>query len=65
MNIEIKYYLKPLCCESDKEQARDEVNKIINEDFVGTFTVEFFIDKSNNLYVNEIAPRPQFRTLFN
>ena len=45
---------------SDKEQeARDEVNKIINEvHFVGTFTVEFFIDKSNNLYVNEIAPRP-------
>ena len=45
---------------SDKEQeARDEVNKIINEvHFVGTFTVEFFIDKSNQLYVNEIAPRP-------
>lgn len=45
---------------SDKEQeARDEVNKIINEvHFVGTFTVEFFIDKSNHLYVNEIAPRP-------
>lgn len=45
---------------SDKEQeARDELNKIINEvHFVGTFTVEFFIDKSNHLYVNEIAPRP-------
>ncbi|WP_141760161.1 ATP-grasp domain-containing protein, partial [Staphylococcus sp. HMSC078A08] len=26
--------------------------------FVGTFTVEFFIDKQNQLYVNEIAPRP-------
>ena len=25
---------------------------------MGTFTVEFFIDKENNLYVNEIAPRP-------
>ena len=45
---------------SDKEQeARGEINKIINEvHFVGTFTVEFFIDKSNHLYVNEIAPRP-------
>lgn len=44
----------------DKEQeARDEVNKIIeNIHFVGTFTVEFFIDTDNKLYVNEIAPRP-------
>lgn len=45
---------------SDKEQeARDEVQKITNKiHFVGTFTVEFFIDQSNHLYVNEIAPRP-------
>ncbi|WP_154837938.1 5-(carboxyamino)imidazole ribonucleotide synthase [Staphylococcus sp. Marseille-Q1834] len=45
---------------SDKEQeARDEVNKIIEAiHFVGTFTVEFFIDKNNHLFVNEIAPRP-------
>ncbi|PTK66672.1 5-(carboxyamino)imidazole ribonucleotide synthase [Staphylococcus borealis] len=45
---------------TDKEQeARNEVNKIIDQvHFVGTFTVEFFIDKSNHLYVNEIAPRP-------
>lgn len=45
---------------SDKEEeAREEVNKIIEKvHFVGTFTVEFFIDKSNHLYVNEIAPRP-------
>ncbi|PNZ32204.1 phosphoribosylaminoimidazole carboxylase ATPase subunit [Staphylococcus petrasii] len=45
---------------SDKEQeARDEVNKIIEAiHFVGTFTVEFFIDKDNHLFVNEIAPRP-------
>ncbi|EFU84579.1 5-(carboxyamino)imidazole ribonucleotide synthase [Staphylococcus lugdunensis] len=45
---------------SDKEQlARIEVNKIIDTvHFVGTFTVEFFIDKQNQLYVNEIAPRP-------
>lgn len=26
--------------------------------FVGVFTVEFFIDKEGELYVNEIAPRP-------
>jgi len=45
---------------SDKEnEARNEVDKIKNKvHFVGTFTVEFFIDKNNDLYVNEIAPRP-------
>ena len=45
---------------SDKEkEARKEVKKITNViHFVGTFTVEFFIDKTNTLYVNEIAPRP-------
>ncbi|MCG7338816.1 5-(carboxyamino)imidazole ribonucleotide synthase [Staphylococcus sp. ACRSN] len=44
----------------DKEkEAREEVKKIINHiHFVGTFTVEFFIDTDNKLYVNEIAPRP-------
>ncbi|MDJ1109167.1 5-(carboxyamino)imidazole ribonucleotide synthase [Macrococcus caseolyticus] len=36
-----------------------EVEKIIHKiHFVGTFTVEFFIDKEGKLYVNEIAPRP-------
>ena len=45
---------------SDKEkEARKEVKNITNViHFVGTFTVEFFIDKTNTLYVNEIAPRP-------
>ncbi|MFW3611222.1 5-(carboxyamino)imidazole ribonucleotide synthase [Staphylococcus caprae] len=45
---------------TDKEkEARKEIDKITNViHFVGTFTVEFFIDKNNNLYVNEIAPRP-------
>lgn len=45
---------------SDKEaEARAEVDKIKEKvHFVGAFTVEFFIDKDNNLYVNEIAPRP-------
>lgn len=41
------------------EQAIAEVEKIISKiQFVGTFTVEFFIDKAGKLYVNEIAPRP-------
>ena len=33
--------------------------KIISEelDYIGTLCVEFFIDKKDNLYVNEIAPR--------
>ena len=26
-------------------------------DYIGTLCVEFFIDKNDNLYVNEIAPR--------
>ena len=45
---------------SDKEaEAREEVKKITDYiHFVGTFTVEFFIDRDNHLYVNEIAPRP-------
>ena len=25
--------------------------------FIGTLCIEFFIDKNDNLYVNEIAPR--------
>jgi 5-(carboxyamino)imidazole ribonucleotide synthase len=32
-------------------QIAEELN------YIGTLCVEFFIDKSNNLYVNEIAPR--------
>ncbi|TDM14944.1 5-(carboxyamino)imidazole ribonucleotide synthase [Macrococcus bovicus] len=40
-------------------QAVDEVKKIMQAIyFVGTFTVEFFIDQDDTLYVNEIAPRP-------
>ncbi|MGY3481282.1 MULTISPECIES: 5-(carboxyamino)imidazole ribonucleotide synthase [Staphylococcus] len=42
-----------------EQMARKEVEKIIKHiHFVGTFTVEFFIDASNQLFVNEIAPRP-------
>lgn len=39
--------------------AKDEVDKIMDAMlFVGVFTVEFFVDKDGELYVNEIAPRP-------
>ncbi|MBN6202381.1 5-(carboxyamino)imidazole ribonucleotide synthase, partial [Staphylococcus saprophyticus] len=50
----------PARVQDNKEQeARNEVNKIIKAiHFIGTFTVEFFIDQQNQLYVNEIAPRP-------
>ena len=60
MSIVIKYYLKLLFqLDAIKSKKRKEVDKIIEKvHFVGTFTVEFFIDKSNHLYVNEIAPRP-------
>lgn len=41
------------------ENAKREVEKIIKAvHFIGTFTVEFFIDSNDQLYVNEIAPRP-------
>ena len=50
----------PARVQDNKEQeARNEVNKIIKAiHFIGTLTVEFFIDQQNQLYVNEIAPRP-------
>ena len=60
-NIEIKFYLKQSCLleQIKKKEARKEIDKITNViHFVGTFTVEFFIDRNNKLYVNEIAPRP-------
>lgn len=42
-----------------QKDAEAEVEKIMNKlHFAGVFTVEFFIDKSGELYVNEIAPRP-------
>tara|TARA_Y100000590_G_scaffold433947_1_gene551596 strand:- start:385 stop:1431 length:1047 start_codon:yes stop_codon:yes gene_type:complete len=36
-----------------------ECAKIISEelDYIGTLCVEYFVDKNDNLYVNEIAPR--------
>ena len=41
------------------DQAKAEAEKIIDAMlFVGVFTIEFFIDKDGELYVNEIAPRP-------
>lgn len=40
-------------------KAVDEAEKIMSSlHFVGVFTIEFFIDKDGQLYVNEIAPRP-------
>lgn len=41
------------------EKAKKEAEKIMKAMlFVGVFTIEFFIDKDGELYVNEIAPRP-------
>lgn len=40
-------------------EAQDQLLKITEHlHLIGTFTVEFFIDEQNQLYVNEIAPRP-------
>ncbi len=44
--------------ESIKKKSSDWAMIIAEElDFIGTLCVEFFIDKNNNLYANEIAPR--------
>ncbi|MDC0435995.1 5-(carboxyamino)imidazole ribonucleotide synthase [Candidatus Pelagibacter sp.] len=40
------------------EQSKSWAMKITEElKYVGTLCVEFFIDRNNNLYVNEVAPR--------
>ena len=45
--------------DNHEKLAREEVLKIAQAvHFIGTFTVEFFIDENDELYVNEIAPRP-------
>ena len=44
--------------ESLKNKSIDWAKRIVEElDYIGTLCVEFFVDKNNNLYVNEIAPR--------
>ena len=41
-----------------KNKALDWTKSIAEElDYIGTMCVEFFIDKNDNLYANEIAPR--------
>ncbi len=43
---------------SIQEKSKDWAIKISEElDYIGTLCVEYFIDKNDNLYVNEIAPR--------
>ena len=40
------------------EKSKDWAKFIVEElDYIGTLCVEYFIDKKDNLYVNEIAPR--------
>ena len=40
------------------DQSKDWATRIAEElKFIGTLCVEFFIDRNENLYVNEIAPR--------
>tara|TARA_Y100001970_G_scaffold291710_1_gene429946 strand:+ start:337 stop:1380 length:1044 start_codon:yes stop_codon:yes gene_type:complete len=44
--------------DSIKNKSMDWATKIVEDlDYIGTLCVEYFIDKNNNLYVNEIAPR--------
>ena len=40
------------------EEALENVKKIAEHlDYVGTMTVEYFLNQNNELLVNEIAPR--------
>ena len=44
--------------DSIKNKSIDWAKKIAEDlDYIGTLCVEYFIDKNNNLYVNEVAPR--------
>ena len=44
--------------DSLKDKSIDWAKKIVEDlDYIGTLCVEYFVDKNNNLYVNEIAPR--------
>mgnify|MGYP001395243433 FL=1 len=44
--------------DSIKDKSINWAAKIVEDlDYIGTLCVEYFIDKNDNLYVNEIAPR--------
>ena len=44
--------------DSIKNKSIDWTTKIVEDlDYIGTLCVEYFIDKNDNLYANEIAPR--------
>ena len=44
--------------DSIKDKSINWATKIVEDlDYIGTLCVEYFIDKYNNLYVNEVAPR--------
>jgi 5-(carboxyamino)imidazole ribonucleotide synthase len=55
----LKYSKIPAQIDQDIFEKSKEWSKKISEelDYIGTLCVEFFIDKNNTLYVNEIAPR--------
>ena len=55
----LKYSKIPAEIDRDIFEKSKEWSKKISEelDYIGTLCVEYFIDKNNTLYVNEIAPR--------
>ena len=55
----LKYSKIPAEIDQDIFERSKEWSKKISEelDYIGTLCVEYFIDKNNTLYVNEIAPR--------
>ncbi len=55
----LKYSKIPAEINDKIKQKSLDWTKLISEelDFIGTICVEYFIDKNDNLYLNEIAPR--------
>jgi len=55
----LKYSKIPAAININLFNKSKELAKYISEelDYIGTMCVEYFIDKNENLYVNEIAPR--------
>ena len=55
----LKYSILPADIDSNLLSKSVEWASMIAEElnFIGTMCVEFFIDKNDNLYVNEVAPR--------
>jgi 5-(carboxyamino)imidazole ribonucleotide synthase len=56
--VEFLFSPANISLEIDEKVKRIAMDAIIKLQGIGIFAVEMFLDKDNNIYVNEIAPRP-------